>query len=166
MIPQMNEQYGYYMIGVGFGGSEEANGGSVSVIKNSYLYVRYMVKTTFASIRMLFNGKAAVSDLAGPVGAVEVVSEEYDSAKEMGTLAIFVSMLNIALLLSANLGVINLLPIPALDGGKLVLLFVEVVRGKPVEAKMEGIIQFIGVALLFLLMIVVMYNDIARLLIK
>ena len=163
LIPKMNEEYGYYMIGVGFGGYEEEDTSALSVIKNSYLYVRYMVKMTFSSLRMLFTGQAAVSDLSGPVGAVSVVSEEYDSAKEMGTLAVVVSMLNIALLLSANLGVVNLLPIPALDGGKLVLLLVEAVRGKPVDAKMEGIIQMIGVGLLLLLMVVVMYNDIARL---
>lgn len=163
IIPRMDEEYGYYMIGVGFGGEEAAKLSPVSIIRDSFLYVRYMVKMTFSSIRMLFNGQAGVSDLAGPVGAVEVVSEEYDSAKQIGPMAIIVSMLNIALLLSANLGVINLLPVPALDGGKLVLLFVEVIRGKPVDAKMEGVIQFIGVALLLLLMIVVMYNDIARL---
>lgn len=166
MVPKMNDEYGYYMIGVGFGGGDVVDTSATSIIKNSYLYVRYMVKMTFTSLRMLFNGQAAVSDLSGPVGAVEIVSEEYDSASQMGPLAVLVSMLNIALLLSANLGVVNLLPIPALDGGKLVLLLVEAVRGKPVDAKMEGIIQFVGVVLLLLLMVVVMYNDIARLFIK
>lgn len=166
LIPKMNSDYGMYMIGVGFGGGEAVKATPISIIRNSYLYVRYMVKMTYSSLRMLFNGQAGVSDLSGPVGAVEVVSEEYDSAKEMGALAVVVSMLNIALLLSANLGVVNLLPIPALDGGKLVLLIVEVVRGKPVEAKMEGIVQFIGVAFLLALMVVVMYNDIARLFIR
>jgi len=165
LIPRMNDEYGYYMIGVGFGGDEALTSSSSSIIMDSYHYVRYMVKMTFSSFRMLFNGQAAVSDLAGPVGAVEIVSEEYDSAKQMGTLAVVVSMLNIALLLSANLGVMNLLPIPALDGGKLILLFVEVIRGKPVDAKMEGIIQFVGVALILLLMVVVMYNDIVRLIV-
>ena len=163
LIPKMNKDYGFYMIGVGFGGQESGKSTPIDVIKNSYLYVRYMVKMTYSSLRMLFTGQAPVSDLAGPVGAVEVVSDEYDSAKEMGALAVVVSMLNIALLLSANLGVVNLLPVPALDGGKLVLLLVEVVRGKPVDAKMEGIVQFIGVAFLLALMVVVMYNDIVRL---
>lgn len=163
LIPRMDEEYGYYMIGVGFGGEEDTNSSAIGVIKDSYLYVRYMVKMTFSSFRMLFNGQAHVSDLAGPVGAVEVVSNEYDSAKSMGTLAVVVSMLNIALLLSANLGVMNLLPIPALDGGKLVFLIIEAVRGKPVDPKKEGIVQFIGVALLLILMVIVMYNDIARL---
>lgn len=166
LIPRMDKEYGYYMIGVGFGGEDNTDHSAVNIIKNSYLYVRYMVKMTFSSIRMLFNGQAQVSDLAGPVGAVEVVSDEYDSAKSMGTLAVVVSMLNIALLLSANLGVMNLLPIPALDGGRLVFLVIEAVRGKPVDPKKEGIVQFIGVALLLLLMVIVMYNDITRLFIR
>lgn len=163
LIPKMNEEYGTYMIGVGFGGEEEATS-PLSVIKNSYLYVRYMIKMTFSGLKMLFVGQAGVQDLAGPVGAVEIVSEEYDAAQEVGGgIAIVVSMLNIALLLSANLGVMNLLPIPALDGGKLVFLIVEAVRGKPVDAKAEGIVTFIGVAFLVILMVIVMYNDIARL---
>lgn len=165
LIPKMDNEYGYYMIGVGFGGVEKKST-PVSVIKESVLYVRYMVKMTFSGLKMMFNGQAGVSDLAGPVGAVEIVSEEYDTAKESGTLAVVVSMLNIALLLSANLGVVNLLPIPALDGGKLVFLLVEAVRGKPADPKMEGIIQFIGVAFLIILMVIVMYNDIARLFVR
>lgn len=163
LIPKMDEEYGMFMIGVGFGGKEEP-ATPVGIIKNSVLYVRYMIKMTFTGFRMLFNGQAGVKDLSGPVGAVEIVSDEYDSAKEMGGgIAIVVSMLNIALLLSANLGVVNLLPVPALDGGKLLFLIVEAVRRKPADAKLEGIINFIGVALLLLLMVVVMYNDIARL---
>lgn len=161
MIPKMDAEHGYYMIGVGFG-SQEVNRNPIEIIRDSYLYVRYMIKMTFASLRMLIVGQFGVKDLAGPVGAVEIVSEEYDSAKSMGPLAIVVSMLNIALLLSANLGVMNLLPIPALDGGKLIFLIIEAVRGKPADAKLEGIFQFIGVALMLILMIVVMYNDIAR----
>lgn len=167
IIPKLDEQYGRYMIGVEFGGApyvEEK--GSLHVIKDSYLYVRYMVKMTVDSIRMLFGGQAKVSDLAGPVGAVEIVSDEYESAKEQGSLAVVVSMLNIMLLLSANLGIINLFPLPALDGGKLLFLIYEAIRGKSADAKVEGVIQFIGVALLLILMVVVMYNDIMRLFVK
>lgn len=162
LIPRMNDEYGYYMIGVGFG-VDDTDQTPVKIIKNSVYYVRYMIKMTFAGIKMLFNGQSGVKDLAGPVGAVEIVSEEYDSARTMGTLAVVISMLNIALVLSANLGVMNLLPIPALDGGKLLFLIIEAVRGEPVSAKMEGVVQFIGVAFLFVLMMIVMYNDIFRL---
>ena len=81
----------------------------------------------------------------------------------MGALAVVISMLNIALLLSANIGIVNLFPIPAFDGGKLLFLIYEAIRGKPANAKVEGTIQLIGVGLLLILLVVVMYNDITRL---
>lgn len=164
LIPRMNEEYGTYMIGVEFGGPDAVREkGPLAIIKGSFLYVRYMVKMTVDSIRMLFTGSAKVTDLAGPVGAVEIVGDEYEMAKKEGNLAVVVSMLNIMLLLSANLGIINLFPLPALDGGKLLFLLYEAVRGKPADAKVESTIQVIGVALLLILMVIVMYNDIARL---
>ena len=72
------------------------------------------------------------------------------------------NLLNIAIFLSANLGVMNLLPFPALDGGRLVFLFVELVRGKPANQKIEGMVHLVGIILLMVLMIAVTYNDIAR----
>ena len=163
VIPKMNEEYGRFMIGVEFGGYEEPSKGALQIIRSSYLYVRYMVKMTFSSFRMLFSGQAKVSELAGPVGAVEIVGDEYDSAKEIGVMAVVVSMLNIALLLSANIGIVNLFPIPAFDGGKLLFLIYEAVRGKPADARIEGAIQLVGVGLLLALLVLVMYNDISRL---
>lgn len=163
VIPKMNEEYGRFMIGVEFGGESDAPKGALQIVKSSYCYVRYMVKMTVASIRMLFSGQANVSDLAGPVGAVEIVGDEYDSAKESGPLAVVVSMLNIALLLSANIGIVNLFPLPAFDGGKLLFLLYEAIRGKPASSKVEGTVQLIGVGLLLILLVIIMYNDIARL---
>ncbi|MCR5687661.1 MAG: M50 family metallopeptidase [Lachnospiraceae bacterium] len=164
IVPKMNSEYGRFMIGVTFGSDGEVQKSAGYIIKSSYCYVRYMVKMTFASIRMLFTGQAGVSELAGPVGAAQIVGDEYESAKKEGALAVLVSMLNIALLLSANIGVVNLFPVPAFDGGKLLFLIYEVVRGKPADSKVEGVIQLVGVGLLLILLVVVMYNDIARLL--
>lgn len=163
VIPKMNNEYGRFMIGVTFGGQEPAEKGAIDIVKSSYLYVRYMVKMTFSSVGMLFTGQAKVSDVAGPVGAAQIVGEEYDSAKEMGALAVVVSMLNIALLLSANIGIVNLFPVPAFDGGKLLFLLYEAIRGKPADAKVEGAIQLVGIGLLLALLVLVMYNDISRL---
>ena len=72
-------------------------------------------------------------------------------------------MLNMAVLLSANLGVMNLLPLPALDGGRLVFLIIEAIRRKPINRKVEGSIHFAGLMLLMALMVFVMYNDIVKL---
>lgn len=163
VIPKMNSEYGRFMIGVVFGQDTPPVKGPLEIIKSSYLYVRYMVKMTFSSFRMLFVGQAKVSELAGPVGAAQIVGDEYESAKQAGPLAVVVSMLNIALLLSANIGIVNLFPIPAFDGGKLLFLIYEAIRGKPADSKVEGTIQLVGVGLLLMLLVVVMYNDITRL---
>ena len=158
----MNSEYGRFMIGVVFGEGEPPAKTPLYIIKTSYQYVRYMVKMTFSSFRMLFSGQAKVSEIAGPVGAAQIVGDEYDSAKEMGTLAVVISMLNIALLLSANIGIVNLFPVPAFDGGKLLFLIYEAIRGKPASSKVEGTIQLVGVGLLLILLVVIMYNDISR----
>ena len=77
-------------------------------------------------------------------------------------LTICVNMLYMAALLSANLGVMNLLPLPALDGGRLVFLIIEAIRRKPVNRQIEGMVHFAGLMVLMLLMVVVMYNDILK----
>lgn len=75
---------------------------------------------------------------------------------------IWMNMLNMAVLLSANLGVMNLLPLPALDGGRLMFLLVEAIRRKPINRQVEGMVHFAGLMLLMALMVVVMYNDILK----
>ena len=72
------------------------------------------------------------------------------------------NMLNISILLTANLGVMNLLPIPALDGGRLVFLIIELIRGKRIDPEKEGMVHFVGLMLLMLLMVVVMFNDVRK----
>ncbi len=69
---------------------------------------------------------------------------------------------NWILLLSASLGIMNLLPVPALDGGRLLFMFIEVVRGRPVSPEKEGMVHFVGFVALMILMVFVLYNDIAR----
>ena len=86
-----------------------------------------------------------------------------EQSRSDGALYVFLNVVNLAILLSANLGVFNLLPIPALDGGRLVFLVIEALRGKPVPPDKEGMVHTVGFVLLMLLMVVVLYNDIARL---
>ena len=76
---------------------------------------------------------------------------------------LWMNMLNMAVLLSATLGVMTLLPLPALDGGRLVFLIIEAIRRKPINRKVEGSIHFAGLMLLMALMVFVMYNDIVKL---
>lgn len=164
IIPEMNEEYGYYMIGVGFGNDGDDTRGFADVVGNSLKYERYMIKMTYLSLKMLLTGQASARDMSGAVGIVSVVSDEYDAAAAISTLAIVVSMLNLAVLISANLGVLNLLPFPALDGGRLIFAFYEAITGRKVDARIEGIINAIGMILLMLLFVFTMFNDVTRIL--
>ena len=76
------------------------------------------------------------------------------------------SMMNIILMLSVNLGILNLLPIPALDGGRLVFLLVEVIRGRPVPPEKEGMVHFVGLMFLMALMVFVFFNDLSNIFMK
>lgn len=104
---------------------------------------------------MLITGGASVNDLAGPVGITKLVG----AVAQIGS----VFVLNFAAFLSINLGLINLLPIPALDGSKIVFSLVEAVRRKPIDPEKEGFIHWVGFMFLMLLIILVTYNDIVRL---
>lgn len=103
---------------------------------------------------MMVTGAVSSSDVAGPVGIMGMIGEA-----ARGGLAY---LLNFAAILSINLGLINLLPIPALDGSRLVFLGLEKLRGRPVEQEKENFIHLVGFALLMLLILVITYNDILR----
>ena len=112
---------------------------------------------------MLVTGKLSVNDMSGPVGIVKTIGDTYDASVSSGAFYVLMNMLNIAVLLSANLGVMNLLPIPALDGGRLLFYIVEAIRGKRINEELEGRVHLIGFALLMALMVVIMFNDIRKL---
>src|SRR5699024_10528491 len=114
-----------------------------------------MTKLILTNLGMLITGQVSIEMLSGPVGIYDFT----DQAVQSG----FVTFLRWMAILSVNLGIVNLVPLPALDGGRLLFVGIEAVRGKPVDPQKEGIVHFIGFALLMLLMIVVTWNDIQRL---
>lgn len=134
----------------------------LGVIKYSAIEVRYWITSTIESLVMLVKGQFTVNDLSGPVGIINVIGDSYEEAKTEGTVMIWMQMFYWAILLSANLGVMNLLPIPALDGGRLVFLIIEAIRRKRINPNIEGMVHFAGFVLLMLLMVFVMFNDIRR----
>lgn len=135
----------------------------IGTLKYSVEEVGYSVKTVIQSLGMLFTGKIGFDSLLGPVGTVSTMSEIVEESKADGAFYVFLNLMNLAALISANLGVMNLLPIPALDGGRLVFLIIEALRGKPVKREHEGIVNFIGMILLVILMVVVLFKDIMAL---
>ncbi|MDD4112652.1 MAG: RIP metalloprotease RseP [Herbinix sp.] len=135
----------------------------IETIKNSIFEVKYNISYTIQSLKYLISGKAGIEEVSGPVGIVSVVGNIVDQTESEGVGIVFLSLASFATLLSANLGVMNLLPIPALDGGRLVFIILEAIRKKPVPKEKEAIVHFVGFALLMILMVVVLYNDIRKL---
>ena len=161
LTPQYDGEYGYYLLGISNADFVEPKG--VQTLAYAWYEMRYSVKATYMSLGMLFRGQVSRQDVAGPVGiAVNVVGATYEAAKEYGWKNVLLNMLNITLMLSVNLGLLNLLPIPALDGGRLVFLLVEVIRGKPVPPEKEGIVHFIGLVFFMVLMVFIFFNDLSN----
>lgn len=155
------EEYRTPVMGFSYNvGNVKAKG--LEVIKYGALEVKYMVRTTILSLKELFSGSLGMDDLSGPVGVVDAIGDTYEESKEYGLKYVILNMLSMAVMLSANLGVMNLLPVPALDGGRLVFLILEVIRRKPVNRNVEGMVHFAGIVVLMMLMVVIMYNDILK----
>lgn len=162
LVPKYNEENGRYLIGLqGYGEAVEAKG--LNIFKYAYYEVRYSVVSTIKSLAMLVRGEASKDDVSGPVGIAQVIGEVAEESVPYGPLVLILNLCNIAMLLSVNLGVLNLLPLPALDGGRLVFMLIEAVRGKPIPPEKEGMVHFAGFVALMVLMVFVMYNDIVRL---
>lgn len=160
--PKMDEELGYYRYGI-IGKNERYHGNVLENLKYSIYEVKYWIVATLRSLRGLVTGLFSFNDLSGPVGIVKMVGDGYEASVSYGFLAVFLQMLYMAILLSANLGVMNLLPLPALDGGRLVFLLIEAVRRKKVDPDKEGMVHFVGMILLFGLMILVIFNDVRKL---
>ena len=163
LTPKYDEELGRYLYGFTYQSVRE-KGNVWDNLKHSFYEIEYWIYSTLSSLKMLVTGNASFNDMSGPVGIVKNIGDTYtESVETSGYYLAFLNMLNWAILLSANLGVMNLLPLPALDGGRLVFLLVEAIRGKKIDPNKEGFVHLIGIALLFLLMFVVMFNDIRKL---
>lgn len=136
---------------------------ALNTLKYSVVEVKYVVKATVKSLALLFTGKLSMNDLSGPVGVVDMIGETIEDSSPDGGYYVMLNLVNLMILLSANLGIMNLIPFPALDGGRFLFLLVEAVRGKGIKQEIEGMINFAGLMLLMALMVFVMFNDIRKL---
>ena len=159
--PQWSDESKRYFIGFAGGGDYIACN-NLRVFQYSWYEVRYWLDATIQGLKYMVSGHASVDDLSGPVGIANVIDDTIEDTKQDGAFIVILNMVNIALLLSVNLGVMNLLPLPALDGGRLLFLFFEAISGKRVPPEKEGLIHLIGFILLIILMVVVLYNDITK----
>ncbi|MDE5936414.1 MAG: site-2 protease family protein [Ruminococcus sp.] len=113
------------------------------------------------SLKQMVTGKLNKEDVSGPVGVVTAINESTEQAESTGD--VIFNLVYMTALITINLGIFNLLPIPGLDGGRLIFCFIELIRRKPVKPEHEGYVHLAGMALLFGLMIFATFNDIMRL---
>jgi len=149
-IEQNGEKFG--QIGVKYESPREYNPLKAVVYGAQETY--NMTARIFELLGMLITGKFTIDALSGPVGI-------YKATEQVAQYG-FMNLMNWAAMLSINLGIMNLLPLPALDGGRLLFFGFEAVRGKPIDRQKEGLVHFVGIVLLMILMVVVTWNDIQR----
>lgn len=163
LVPKYDEELGRYLYGfIGTTYRQKETNNVFTLAKYSVHEVGYWIDSTIQSLRLLVTGGVSVNDMSGPVGIVDAIGDSYEETVTLGIGYVIIQMMYICVFLSANLGVMNLLPIPALDGGRLVFLIIEAIRGKKIDQEKEGFVHFIGLVLLLLLMVVIMFNDIRK----
>lgn len=150
------EEDGTYYYGFSLDGSYQK--GFIPAIKYACYKFTSLIKQMAIIISYLCTGKLSLKTLSGPIGIFSIVGE---SAK-----AGFINIIYLIGYLCINVGFINLLPIPAFDGGRLFFLVIEKIRRKPVSSRVENIIHSVGLVLLMALMLVITYNDILRFIVK
>ena len=125
------------------------------VVKHAFYRCQFTIEMIWESLFDLITGRYSVKSVSGPIGVTEALGEAVESG--IGNL------LYITVILSMNLGIMNLLPLPALDGGRLMFLLIELVRGKPINPVYEGYVHLVGLIILFGIMIAVAFKDIMAL---
>lgn len=131
-------------------------------LKNAFYRTGFYSRVVVDSFVNLVRGKLSVSDVSGPVGIVSEIGSAVEETRETGWEG-FINLLHLTILLTINLGVFNLLPVPALDGGRILFVLIELIRRKPIPVEKEAIVHFIGFALLIILSILIAFQDVFRL---
>lgn len=161
MTSVYNEEYKKSLFGFSYSRLAEPCDNVWDLMSMSVHQVKYTIQMTVESIRMLIRGDLGAESIGGPVQIVAVMDESVEAAKEQGgNEAAALTLLELAILLSGSMGAMNLLPLPALDGGRLLLLLVEMITRKKLPQKLEAAINFAGLMILLALMVLVMFKDI------
>lgn len=163
IVPAYSEEMQSYWLGIQFRNEWYKIKNPVELVREAAYEVEYYTTYVFDSLYMMAHRKVGVEDLSGPVGIVSTIDQTVDEVSEYGWNAVLLTLIDFAVLLSANLGVMNLLPIPALDGGRLLFLLIELIRRKPIDRDKEGMVHLAGMALLMALMVFVLFNDVRKL---
>lgn len=154
VTPAWNEEYQRHMIGITFATRSAALPFSTA-IQAAWQYCVQAGTAVFDALSGLFTDPEIRDQVAGPVGTIQVVSQ---AVKQDG----FNAFISLLVMISVNLGIMNLLPIPGLDGSRIVFHLVEAVRGKPIKPEREALVHFIGMIFLLGLMVFFTFKDVAR----
>lgn len=153
--PEEVEVDGVVTYKYGFNLTDEVENGVFSAIKYAFTKTLSLIEQMFFTIIYLITGKLSIANLSGPVGIFSIVGKAAQSG--------FINIIYLLAFISINVGFINFLPIPAFDGGRILFLIIEKIKGSPVNPKIENIIHSAGFLLLMILMVVITYNDIIKL---
>jgi len=134
-----------------------------NVITSSVRQSLFVIKIVVNSLVDLFTGKVNISNMSGPVGIVREIDSAAKEGMAYNLLRSLLNVMSLSAIITINLGVFNLFPLPALDGGRILIVLIEVIRRKPIDKDKEGIFHFIGFALLIALMITITFFDIGKL---
>lgn len=170
IVPTLNEE-GSYVVGIGstlktgvfspsIDGYEKAT--FLESVQNGFWKILFWIKQIILGLVKLFTLGLSKDDIAGPLGIVGAIGDTYNASVKEGAIIALLNMAQFTAILSANLGVFNLLPLPALDGGRLVFLIIEGIRRKPINPEKEGVVHLVGFVLLMALALFVTYNDIMK----
>ncbi len=154
----MQEQDGRSFIELDFW-VEPVNAGFFGVIGESFNRTLSMGRLVWMSLGDLLTGKYGLNDISGPVGFTSMMSDAVSAIAVRGVDGL-IYLLRILSLITINLGIFNLLPVPALDGSRILFLIIEWIRGKPIDPKKEGMVHAIGMAVLLVLMVVILFKDV------
>ena len=128
-----------------------------NIFTYSFHYTGYVVRLVYRAFWNMITGATGFSEVSGPVGIVSAVNTAVNTGSYM-----MVNILYLSALLTINLGVFNLLPLPALDGGRLFFMLIELIRRKPIPAEKEGMVHAIGLVLLLILSVIISFNDVIK----
>ncbi len=136
-----------------------------NLVSQTFMQTWSTIKMVWGSLIGLIRGQFSLNEVSGPVGMTSAISQATASGLERSFMDGLLNLIYVMMIITVNLGVVNLLPIPALDGGRLVFLIIEAIRRKPIKPEHEGYVHAIGMLLLFAFMIIISIKDVVQLII-
>lgn len=164
LTPRYSETTQSYRLGLSYNAGYVPAEGFGNLIRYSAHNVVYCINATVESLKLLVTGQVGRGDVMGPVRMVATMDETVTEASDYGLWSVVMTLFDMMVLISGSLGAMNLLPVPALDGGRLVFILIELITRRAVPRELEGRIHAIGMICLLALMVFILLNDISFLL--